>query len=104
MTTTTSITSMTLLYGIIETVIFMIPLGALIWKAATLASRVNKAESEIKEMKTDIEKKVEKQNDTILKTLDKLTVALQELKVEVAVIKAMRCEEVNITKDIEKKD
>lgn len=95
----TATTSITLLYGIIETVIFLIPLGALIWKAATLASRVSKAETDIKEMKTDIEKKVEKQNDTILKTLDQLTVAVQELKVEVAVIKAMRCEEVNATKD-----
>lgn len=100
----TATTSITLLYGIIETVIFLIPLGALIWKAATLASRVSKTETDIKEMKTDIEKKVEKQNDTILKTLDQLTVAVQELKVEVAVIKAMKREDIMAQSNESKKN
>jgi hypothetical protein len=91
----TATTSITLLYGIIETVIFLIPLGALIWKAASLASRVSKTETDIKDMKTI----VEKQNEAILATLKDLNTTVQELKVEVAVIKAMKHEEINITKE-----
>lgn len=86
----TSINTAALLYGIIETVIFLIPLAGLIWKAATLASRISKAEADIKEIKPVIEK----QNDAILKTLNQLTETVQELKVEVAVIKAKMCNDI----------
>lgn len=85
----------TILFGIIETVAFLIPLGALIWNAATLANRVSKNEEDIKNMKTV----VEKQNDAILKALEKLNESIQEIRTEVEIIKALRREEVNTTKN-----
>lgn len=83
-----------ILFGIIETVVFLIPLGALIWKAATLANRVTKNEEDIKKMGTV----VEKQNDAILQALDKLNESIREIRTEVEVIKALRREEVNASK------
>lgn len=87
--------------GVCEVIIFLLPLAVLIWKAATLANRVSKNEEDIKEMKT----LVEKQNDAILDALKELNTSIQEtvksiqeVRTEVEVIKALRREEVNITK------
>ena len=84
----------TVIYGVIETILFLIPLGTLIWKAATLANRVSKNEEDIKEMKT----LVEKQNEAILEALKQLNSSIQDIRTEVEVIKALRKEEVEVSK------
>ena len=75
---------------IISAIIYIIPLGTLIWKASQLSSRVSQNEKDIEMLKGDLKK----QNAEILNSLQKINETMAEIKTEVEVIKAMRKQEV----------
>ena len=75
---------------IISAIIYIIPLGPLIWKASQLSSRVSQNEKDIEMLKGDLKK----QNAEILNSLQKINETMAEIKTEVEVIKAMRKQEV----------
>lgn len=76
----------------IRDIIYMIPVAALIWKAATQNAQIKKNTEDIKNIKT----LVEKQNDEILKSLNRLNDSMQGIRCEVEVIKALRKKELGM--------
>lgn len=74
----------------IKDIIYILPLAGLIWKGATMNSQVKRNSEEIKECK-DI---IQKQNEAIISSLNKLTDTMNDIKLDVSVLKALRDEEV----------
>ena len=75
--------------GWIRDIIYIIPLAVLIWKAAIQNAQIKKNTEDIKSIKT----LVEKQNDEIIKSLNKLNDSMQAVRCEVEIIKALRKQE-----------
>lgn len=74
----------TALVAVIEAVVFLIPLGTLIWKMSSLASRVKQNENDIKEVKQE-----QKENISCLNAkIDKLLGSVNEIKISIAEIKS----------------
>ena len=70
-------------------ILYIIPIAALIWKAAILSAKVRENETAIKEIKT----LVQRQNEAILTSLDKMNTVMIEIQQDVAILKALRGEE-----------
>lgn len=75
----------------LKDVLYLIPVGGLIWKAATQNAQIKSNAEDIKSIRT----LVEKQNDEIIKSLNKLNESMQAVKCEVEVIKALRKKEID---------
>lgn len=73
----------------LKDVIYLIPVAGLIWKAATMGARIKQNETDIKECK----KIVDRQNESIISSLDKLQETMTEIRTDVSVLKALRKEE-----------
>lgn len=73
----------------LKDVIYLIPVAGLIWKAATMGARIKQNETDIKECK----KVVDRQNESIISSLDKLQETMTEIRTDVSVLKALRKEE-----------
>ena len=77
----------------IKDIIYILPLAGLIWKGATMNSKVNRNAEEIKECK-DI---IRDQNNAIISTLNKLNDTINEIRLDVSILKALRDEETKKT-------
>ena len=75
--------------GWLKDIIYLIPIAGLIWKAATQNAQIKKNADDIKSIKT----LTEKQNDEIIKALNRLNDSMQSIRCEIEVIKALRKEE-----------
>ena len=73
----------------IKDIIYILPLAGLIWKGATMNSKLNRNTDEIKECK-DI---IKDQNNAIITTLNKLNDTINEIRLDVSILKALRDEE-----------
>lgn len=67
----------------IKDVVYLMPVAGLIWKAATLSSKVRQNEQDIKEIKTD----TAKSSDEILKKLDVISDKLNFMQIDIAILK-----------------
>lgn len=67
-------------------VIYVIPVAILIWKAATQSAQIKRNTDDIKSIKSV----VEKQNDEIIKMLNRMNESIQAVRCEVEIIKALR--------------
>ena len=75
--------------GWLRDIIFLIPIAGLIWKAATQNAQIKKNADDIKSIKS----LTEKQNEEIIKSLNRLNDSMQAIRCEIEVIKALRTEE-----------
>lgn len=71
---------------VIAGVIYLIPIAALIWKAATLASRVTQNEKDIKEVKS----LQAENNKAVLDALKQLNDTMEKVKLDIEIIKIQR--------------
>lgn len=71
---------------VIAGIIYLIPIATLIWKAATLASRVNQNEKDIKK----IEIAQAENNKAVLDALNKLNETMEKVKLDIEIIKIQR--------------
>ena len=72
------------IYAIIEAVIFLIPIGTLVWRMAILSANVEQNRKDIKEIKAE-----HKQNiDNLTNKIDSLIGSVNEIKISIAEIKA----------------
>lgn len=70
-------------------ILYFIPIAGLIWKAALQHAQIKKNSEDIKSMKG----LVEKQNEEIIKSLNRLNDSMQAIRCEIEVIKALRKKE-----------
>ena len=73
----------------IKDIIYILPLLAIVWRGALLASRVKQNEKDIEELKIT----QRDQNKQILESLTKLNDTMIEIKTDVALLKALRDKE-----------
>jgi hypothetical protein len=73
----------------LKDVIYLLPIAGVIWKVATQNAQIKKNSDDIKSMK----QLVEKQNDEIIKSLNRLNDSMQAIRCEIEVIKALRKKE-----------
>lgn len=71
---------------VIAGVIYLIPIAALIWKAATLASRVTQNEKDIKEVKS----LQAENNKAVLDALKQLNDTMEKVRLDVELIKLQK--------------
>lgn len=74
----------------IKDVIFLLPIAGLIWKAATQSAQIKQNTKDIESVKKDSETSQQK----ILSALNNMNSIMQQLKLDVEVIKALRKQEV----------
>lgn len=74
----------------IKDVIFMLPIAGLIWKAAIQSAQMKQNTKDIESIKKDSETNQQK----ILGALNNMNSIMQQLKLDVEVIKALRKQEV----------
>lgn len=70
----------------IKDIIYLLPICALIWKAAVLSSKVRQNEEDIEEIKGD----TEKSSGEILKKLDIISDKLNRMQIDMAVMKEFK--------------
>ena len=70
---------------VIAGVLYLLPLGALVWKAATLSSRVNQNEKDIKEVK----QLQAENNKAVLDALNKLNDTMEKVRLDVEILKVV---------------
>lgn len=68
---------------VIAGIIYLIPIATLIWKAATLSSRVNQNEKDIKEVK----QLQAENNKAVLDALNKLNDTMEKVRLDVEILK-----------------
>ena len=78
----------------IKDIIYILPLAGVIWKGATMNSQVKRNAEEIKECK-DI---IKEQNNAIIAALNKISDTMNDVKLDVSVLKALRDNEVSVKK------
>lgn len=71
------------IYMLIEAVVFLVPVGTLVWRMAKLSAKVERHEDEINDIKTSVSDKI----DTLTNLVNNLTVQVVELKTEIRVSK-----------------
>lgn len=74
----------------IKDVIFMLPIAGLIWKAAIQSAQMKQNTKDIESIKKDSETSQQK----ILSALNNMNSIMQQLKLDVEIIKALRKQEV----------
>lgn len=67
----------------IKDVVFLIPIFALVWKAATLSSRIKQNEDDIKNLKVV----AQSQYNTILQKLDEMKDTMSALRLDIEILK-----------------
>jgi len=70
----------------IRDVVYLLPIAGLIWKGALMSAKIKENAKEIAECKTVIQK----QNDAIIASLNKLTDTMNDIRTDVSVLKALR--------------
>ncbi len=70
---------------VIAGIIYLIPVAALIWKAATLSSKVNQNEKDIKEVK----QLQAENNKAVLDALNKLNDTMEKVRLDVEILKVV---------------
>lgn len=70
-------------YMLVEAVVFLVPVGTLVWRMAKLSAKVERHEDEINDIKTSVSDKI----DTLTNLVNNLTVQVVELKTEIRVSK-----------------
>lgn len=73
----------------IRDVIYLLPIAGIIWKGALMSAKIKENAKEIEECKTVIQK----QNDAIIESLNRLTNTMNDIKTDVSVMKALRDQE-----------
>ena len=71
---------------VIAGVIYLIPVAALIWKAATLSSKVNQNEKDIKEVK----QLQAENNKAVLDALKQLNETMEKVRLDVEILKIQK--------------
>lgn len=71
---------------VIAGIIYLIPIATLIWKAATLSSRVNQNEKDIKEVK----QLQAENNKAVLDALKQLNDTMEKVRLDVELIKLQK--------------
>lgn len=82
----------------IRDVIFLLPIAGIIWKGALMSAKIKENAKEIEECKGIIQKQsdvITKQNETIMNTLSIMTNAINDIRTDVSVLKALRDNELN---------
>ena len=80
----------TIVAHLISAVVYCIPVGTLIWRAAILSAKVNENTRDI----DDLKKLVGDQNKSILEQLTQMNSTMQALKIDVEILKQYRKQEV----------
>lgn len=70
---------------VIAGIIYLLPLGALVWKAATLSSRVTQNEKDIKEVKS----LQAENNKAVLDALKQLNDTMEKVRLDVEILKVV---------------
>ena len=70
----------------IRDVVYLLPIAGIIWKGALMSAKIKENAKEIEECKTVIQK----QNDAIIESLNRLTNTMNDIKTDVSVLKALR--------------
>lgn len=70
---------------VIAGIIYLIPIATLIWKAATLSSRVNQNEKDIKEVK----QLQAENNKAVLDALKQLNDTMEKVRLDVEILKVV---------------
>ncbi len=71
---------------VIAGIIYLLPIIGVIWKAATLSSRVNQNEKDIKKL----ELAQAENNKAVLDALNKLNETMEKVKLDIEIIKIQR--------------
>ena len=74
----------------IRDVVYLLPIAGIIWKGALMSAKIKENAKEIEECKTVIQK----QNDAIIESLNRLTNTMNDIKTDVSVLKALRDNEI----------
>lgn len=70
---------------VIAGILYLLPLGALVWKAATLSSRVTQNEKDIKEVKS----LQAENNKAVLDALKQLNDTMEKVRLDVEILKVV---------------
>lgn len=70
---------------VIAGILYLLPLGALVWKAATLSSRVTQNEKDIKEVKS----LQAENNKAVLDALKQLNETMEKVRLDVEILKVV---------------
>ena len=94
----------------LKDVIFLLPIAGIIWKGALMSAKIKENAKEIEECKKDIQRQndiIQKQNETIMNTLTTMTAAINDIRTDVSILKALRDNElagvVNAKRTIKRK-
>ena len=81
----------------IRDVIFLLPIAGIIWKGALMSAKIKENTKEIAECKSIIQKQndvIQRQNDAIMTSLNAMTQAINDIRTDVSVLKALRDNEI----------
>ena len=71
---------------IISAIIYIIPLGTLIWKGASMANQIKQNTKDIEDLKAQIKD----QNKNVIDALDRLNTTMLSIQADVTVLKTYR--------------
>ncbi len=82
---------------VIAGIVYILPLCALVWKAATLSSRINQNEKDIKEIKV----LQAENNKAVLDALKQLNTTMEKVRLDVEILKIQKQMEIKKNEQVQ---